>query len=235
MCACVSSQHRRDLLKFATRFGTFSAARYLANLAVGITMTQLTGCNGDGGGFSSPTPNVLSFTSITSNPTALKPVYLKASGFVSTDFFTLSLLDEYGNPLISLFPIRVGSDGTIVVSLPLNFSGVTGATSGYNCCLSLTQNGTTTISSVIAVADLPDASVYGMSLGWASHDLYIFAEISLGRTLNTLQALSLTLTPGISIDLTAITQRIQIMPMSMQWVLVALRAPPFQLALLRRR
>ena len=205
------SNSRRDLLKISANYGL---VRFLATLGAGVVTTQLAGCGGGGtniasGNTTQPAQNALSLNIITQTSVALKPTYLTTTGLDINSGFALSLLDSHGNPLMALSPLRIAPDGTVVISLPLCFSGADGSTRGYSCILSLTQNGVSAPSPVIAVSDLPAASTYGMQPGQASHDLYVFLEISLGRTLNTLQALALT--SGITTNLTAVTSHVSLL------------------------
>jgi hypothetical protein len=78
----------------------------------------------------------------------------------------------------------------VIVAMPITLDGGTGATRGFDGQLTITQNGTTTAPIDVSIADLPQLSDMGASLGSISRAFYIHQELTTAGNLNAQQALA---------------------------------------------
>jgi len=127
---------------------------------------------------------------------ALSPLYVTTAGLDTTKPFTLTLSNLSGfSPAVT--PIRVESDGTIVLAVPLNIDPNSGQTTAYNASLTITQGTLVSAPVQLSVQDIPPLSAYGTTLGAISRAFFNYQEASLARMLNSLQAIqALPSTPG---------------------------------------
>jgi hypothetical protein len=114
-------------------------------------------------------------------------LYLSTSGLntalpVTVDFSGPS------NYSTSQAPIRVASDGTVVVGVPLYFDPVSNQTAPATMSVSLAQNGQTTASVTIQVQDLPSVSSYGVNPGDISRAYLNLESMVIARRINEFQA-----------------------------------------------
>lgn len=101
----------------------------------------------------------------------------------------------------SLLPQRTKSDGTVVVAVPLYIDPTTGQSNSLNAQLTVSQGSLTSAPVSLSIQDIPALSTYGTNLGDISRAFYNYQAISLGRTLDSLQAMQGL--PGNKVDTTA--------------------------------
>ena len=110
------------------------------------------------------------------------------AGFDTTMPFTVFISGSAGPP-IPITPIRVESNGAIVVAAPLHIDSLTGQTSTWTPTISVTQ-GKVTVSSQVSIGDIPQLTDYGVTLGAITRAFYNHQEITLGASINAQQAIS---------------------------------------------
>lgn len=188
---------RRELLNIAVRL-TLSSAVLVGGVA------SLSACGGGGGsnsaapgapsGTSQPpppaqaTPTIKSLSN--SSPQPLTALILQTENLDTTKPFTATITPASLQGTQTLTPIRSAADGSVVVAVPLHIDSATGKTAPLDASLTVTQNGVVSAPISVAIADLPQLSDLGLTLGQASRAFYNHQQVSLGGSINTQQALA---------------------------------------------
>jgi hypothetical protein len=95
-------------------------------------------------------------------------------------------------------PLRIASDGTVVVAVPLYIDPVSHATASGSVSVSLTQGNQSTAPVGITIQDIPTVSSYGTKLGEISHAFLVYEAMLIARRINELQAYQVL--PGNTVD-----------------------------------
>jgi uncharacterized protein (TIGR03437 family) len=140
----------------------------------------------------------LSITSLSSQtPTALTPLYISTKGINPNAPATVQFSNNTGFSVNSQ-PIRIASDGTVVVAVPLYLDPVNRTTSSGQVSVTVTQGNQSTPASTINVQDLPAVSSYGTQPGQISHAFLVYETMLTARRINELQAYQAL--PGNTVD-----------------------------------
>jgi hypothetical protein len=126
----------------------------------------------------------------------MTPLTLMTSGFDMSSPLQVSLSGSTGSGSVTLKPIRVGSDGTIVVAMPLHIDGATGKTADFDALITVSQGGVSSPPQPLTVRDLPQLADLGVALGTMSRAFYIHQQLAGFGVVNVLQAIALLRTPG---------------------------------------
>ena len=149
--------------------------RALRRFLAACTAVAVASCGGGGGsatpppvgGGGSTPPPTQSLTIVgvdNASPTALTPIQIGTTG-ISTSGTVMVTFQGPGGFNVSTKAIRVASDGTVEAAVPLYFDATSGQTAPANFSLSVSQNGATSNSISISVADIPQQAAYGLPLG----------------------------------------------------------------------
>jgi hypothetical protein len=191
---------RRDAIKLA--LGTVAVRSAMFSTGVG-SIASLVSCGGgsgtsNGGTTTVPSANLTIDSVSTTSPTALTALTVATTGLDTSSAFTVTLANSNGTGSVILVPIRTQPDGTVVVAMPLTLDGATGATTSFAGQLTITQNGKTTAPTSVNIADIPQLSDLGVSLGAISRAFYIHQQLAAAGNLNAQQAL--TLLPKVTVQ-----------------------------------
>jgi hypothetical protein len=187
------NQKRRELIRIAVNF----AIARMGVVAVG-SAGLVTACGGGGGGgpdaTQAPPPPQAANPSITSvsstSPQALTALTIKTGNLDTTKSFTVTVTNTNGQGSINLVPIRTQTDGTIVVGVPLHLDSATGSTASLPVNLTVSQNGLTSSPTALTIADLPQLTDLGVTLGQVTRSFLMHQQITLSQNINTQQALA---------------------------------------------
>lgn len=124
----------------------------------------------------------------TATPVALTPVTLTTTGLDTTKPFTVSLAYPSGKT-ISLDPVRTTAAGAVVLATPLYIDRTTGKTGSVSVNVTITQNSVASNAFALAIQDMPAVATYGTAPGAISRAFFNYLTVSLGRSVNYLQAL----------------------------------------------
>ncbi len=143
---------------------------------------------------------VLSVTAVSNSaPVPLTPLTLTTTGIDPQSPVTVSFSNGAGFSF-SDQPIRVGTDGAVVVAVPLYVDPASSQITSGTVSMVLTQGAVTSSPVSIDIQNLPTLDTYGTQLGGISHAMLIMDTTLLGQRLGQLQAASLVFP---SIDTTA--------------------------------
>ncbi len=133
----------------------------------------------------------LKITSASSTaPTPLTPLTLRTSGLNVKAAVSVRFSNKAGFAFSST-PIRVGTDGSVVVAVPVYVDPKTRATAPGMVSVVLRQGARVSAPLVLHIQDLPPLSTYGTQPGEISHAFLVFNALLLGRELSQLQAAQL--------------------------------------------
>jgi hypothetical protein len=146
-------------------------------------------------GFSyAPVP--LSIASVSSkSPTPLTPLTITPAGVTNGVPISVTFSNSAGF-LFTAPPIRVSTNGNIIVAVPLYVDPSSSTVTNGTVSLLLTQGSRVSAPLSISIQNLPAVSSYGTKLGQISHSHFVFQANLLGRELNELEAAQL-LFPGV--------------------------------------
>ena len=129
----------------------------------------------------------------TNSPRPLTPLTLTTAGITTDDPISVTFSSKTGFSY-STTPIRVETNGTVIVAVPLYVDPNTSMVTNGTVSLALYQGNHVSAPVSISIQNLPPISTYGTKLGQITHSFYIFQEILLGRQLNELEAAQLIVT-----------------------------------------
>jgi len=146
-----------------------------------------------------------------STPMALTPLTISTSGVNPSQAVAVMLSNTSGFSA-TLTPIRVQSDGTVVVAMPVFIDPVTTKTGNLTVSISIGQAGLTSAPVSITIQDIPPLSNYQttavpVTLGQISRAFYNYQTIALGQTINSLQAIQSS--PGNKVDVSVPIAHVQ--------------------------
>ena len=131
------------------------------------------------------------------SPTALTPLTVNTAGLDAAQAVTITLTGPSGYSAV-LKPIRVGSNDSIVVAMPLYFDPATRDTGRFTGTLAISQGPRSSAPVAVTIEDIPKLADYGLSLGIISRDFYDYQILSMGQQLNALRAVQGM--PGNTVD-----------------------------------
>lgn len=123
----------------------------------------------------------------TTTPLPLTPIYVSAAGLEASAPVTVQFSNAAGFKTVGK-PIRVTTDGMIVIATPLYFNPSTKAIGSGALTLIITQNNRVSAPLALNVQDLPSLSSYGVRLGEISGAVLTFNSLLTARRLNQFQA-----------------------------------------------
>ncbi|CEF49260.1 unnamed protein product [uncultured bacterium] len=132
-----------------------------------------------------------------STPIPLTPLTLSTTGIDPTSPVSVSFFNSAGFS-VSYQPIRVESDGTVVVAVPLYVDPSTNNVTSGTVSMILTQGSNSSPPISLDIQNLPTLDAYGTQLGEISHAVLVYEATLLGRRLNELQAFQIL--PGNTVD-----------------------------------
>jgi hypothetical protein len=136
----------------------------------------------------------ISIISVSStSPTPLTPLTLATAGIATNDPVSVRFFNTAGFS-VSNTPIRVKTDGTVIVAVPLYVDPSTSNVTNGTVSLVLSQGSQVSASVTINIQNLPPISTYGTQLGQITRSHLVFQEILLARQLNQLEAAQLLIT-----------------------------------------
>jgi uncharacterized protein (TIGR03437 family) len=136
-----------------------------------------------------PTGNGISITSLSSSsPTPLTPLQIKTSGLNASAALQVQFSNTAGFS-VTAQPIRVTSDGTVIVAVPIYVEPSTNKIAQGIVSIVLTQGSQSTPPMTMTIQTLPPLSSYGTQLGQISHDFLVFEALLHARRIDEMQAL----------------------------------------------
>ena len=149
------------------------------------------------GGAASPPPFLtgdkpppLAVTSVdTTSPTALSPIHVTTKGLDSSGPVTATFTAPSGFT-VTLSAVGTASNGTVTVPVPYPFDPKTGSFGATHLTMTLQQGRNTANSVGLDVQDLPQLADFGTRLGVITRTYMVYEEISLGRQLGEMIAMS---------------------------------------------
>jgi hypothetical protein len=120
------------------------------------------------------------------SPTALTPLMLTTTGIDPTQPVTVNF--TVGSNEIAGVVIRTQSDGSIVVTTPLWIDPTSGLTASAAATVTVTQSSLTSNAMALTISDMPSVASYGETPGAITRSVLNFMAISMGRSINRLQA-----------------------------------------------
>jgi uncharacterized protein (TIGR03437 family) len=142
--------------------------------------------------------SALSITSLSSTSALpLSPLTIGTSGLDPNAPVQVQFLGS-SNYSVTESPVSVGSDGTMVVGVPLYVDPNSGQTADAIVSVVVTQGGQSTAPASLEIQDLPPVSAYGVDPGEISRAVLVFNAILAAQRLNQLQAFQML--PGNTVD-----------------------------------
>ncbi len=130
---------------------------------------------------------------------ALTPLSISTKGLAPAAPLSVTFSNGAGYS-VTVNPIRVAPDGTVVVGVPIYLDPSSGKTGSAAVSLVLTQGSQTSAPLNINLQDIPQLSDYGTSLGVISRSFLNYQAIALGRQSGELRAMQAS--PLNSVDTT---------------------------------
>jgi hypothetical protein len=121
------------------------------------------------------------------SPTPMTPVQITTVGLDPSSPVSVQFSNNSGFA-VTESAIRVASDGTVTVAVPLYLDPSSGQISPGSVSLVLAQGNQSSAPITVNIQDLPQVSAYGTALGDISHAVLMMEAMVIGQEINQLQA-----------------------------------------------
>jgi hypothetical protein len=163
-----------------------------------VNLPPLTGSSLDLGNLTVNQQQILITSVSSTSPTPLTPLALATAGIATNDSMSVTFFNSAGFS-VSNTPIRVETDGTVIVAVPLYVDSSTSTVTNGTVSLVLSQGSRASAPVIIDIQNLPTLDSYGMQLGEVSHAFLVFRALLLGSRLGQFQAASLLFGTNVSV------------------------------------
>ncbi len=136
-------------------------------------------------------PATITVTSVSSTSlTPLTPIRISATGFNPCEPILITFANTSGFTATAP-PIRIETDGTIVVGVPVYMDVTTGQIASGTVSLTVTQAGQSSAPQTVAIQSLPSVTSYGAQPGQISRAFLNFEAMLIGHRIGELQMFDL--------------------------------------------